>query len=81
MVGVTGFEPATSCSQSKCSTKLSYTPIRIGKEGPVFGLREKSPILTCPSVSGDHQPPIMVQLAQCLQELLNTYSGIDAMVK
>ena len=26
MVGVAGFEPATSCSQSKCSTKLSYTP-------------------------------------------------------
>ncbi len=26
MVGVTGFEPATSCSQSKHSTGLSYTP-------------------------------------------------------
>lgn len=25
-IGVTGFEPATSCSQSKRSTKLSYTP-------------------------------------------------------
>src|SRR5699024_9438218 len=25
-VGVTGFEPATSRSQSGCSTKLSYTP-------------------------------------------------------
>jgi hypothetical protein len=26
VVGVTGFEPATSCSQSKHSTGLSYTP-------------------------------------------------------
>ena len=28
MVGATGFEPATSCSQSKCSTRLSYAPTR-----------------------------------------------------
>ena len=27
MVGATGFEPATSCSQSKCSTGLSYAPL------------------------------------------------------
>ena len=26
MVGVTGFEPATLCSQSRCATKLRYTP-------------------------------------------------------
>ena len=26
MVGATGFEPATPCSQSRCSTKLSYAP-------------------------------------------------------
>lgn len=25
-VGVTGFEPATSCPQSRRTTKLSYTP-------------------------------------------------------
>ena len=25
-IGVTGFEPAASCSQSRRSTKLSYTP-------------------------------------------------------
>ena len=30
MVGATGFEPATSCSQSKCSTKLSYAPFLNG---------------------------------------------------
>lgn len=29
MVGVAGFEPTTSCSQSKRSTRLSYTPIRL----------------------------------------------------
>src|SRR5438132_1236492 len=27
MVGVTGFEPATSWSQTRRSTKLSYTPL------------------------------------------------------
>ena len=28
MVGVTRIERATSCSQSKCSTRLSYTPLK-----------------------------------------------------
>src|SRR4029079_9869871 len=28
MVGATGFEPATSWSQTKCSTRLSYAPTR-----------------------------------------------------
>ena len=27
MVGKTGFEPATLCSQSRCATKLRYFPI------------------------------------------------------
>lgn len=27
MVGVAGFEPATTCSQSKCATRLRYTPL------------------------------------------------------
>ena len=27
MVGIAGFEPATSCSQSKRDTKLRYIPI------------------------------------------------------
>ena len=26
LVGATGFEPATPCSQSRCSTRLSYAP-------------------------------------------------------
>ena len=29
-VGVTGFEPATSCSQSRRATKLRYTPVHDG---------------------------------------------------
>ncbi len=40
MVGTTGFEPATSCSQSKCSTRLSYVPNRNSftvRCGPVPG--------------------------------------------
>src|SRR6266496_540355 len=31
VVGATGFEPATSCSQSKCSTRLSYAPTQAAK--------------------------------------------------
>ena len=30
MVGKTGFEPATSCSQSRRSTRLSYFPYKKG---------------------------------------------------
>ena len=29
LVGVTGFEPATLCSQSRCATKLRYTPMDV----------------------------------------------------
>ena len=32
MVGMTGFEPATSWSQTKHSTKLNYIPIGRGSE-------------------------------------------------
>ena len=31
MVGMTGFEPATSCSQSRRATKLRYIPVFAGK--------------------------------------------------
>ena len=31
LVGVTGLEPTTSCSLSKHSSHLSYTPVRIVK--------------------------------------------------
>ena len=39
MVGTTGFEPATSWSQTKCSTRLSYVPdpIRMRSESAVHG--------------------------------------------
>ena len=42
MVGVTGFEPATSWSQTRRSTKLSYTPqfpraLRFRKGGHLVG--------------------------------------------
>ena len=33
MVGVTGFEPATTCTPSKCPTRLGHTPI---KEHPKY---------------------------------------------
>ena len=32
-IGVTGFEPATSCSQSRRATKLRYTPKHIHFKG------------------------------------------------
>lgn len=33
VVGVAGIEPTTSCSQSKRSTRLSYTPMLVGRVG------------------------------------------------
>ena len=33
MVEKTGFEPATPWSQTKCSTKLSYFPIKMHPRG------------------------------------------------
>ena len=38
MVGATGFEPATPCSQSRCATKLRYAPTekeKLQEEGSV----------------------------------------------
>jgi len=29
MVGETGFEPATLCSQSRCATRLRYSPTHV----------------------------------------------------
>ena len=38
VVGVTGFEPATSWSQTRRSTKLSYTPLtRVTYHAPAQG--------------------------------------------
>jgi hypothetical protein len=34
MVGETGFEPATPCTQNKCATKLRHSPVsNYGAEG------------------------------------------------
>ena len=33
LVGATGFEPATPCSQSRCATGLRYTPFSAAKIG------------------------------------------------
>ncbi len=30
VVGLAGFEPTTLCSQSRCATKLRYSPTRPG---------------------------------------------------
>ena len=38
MVGETGFEPATPCSQSRCATKLRYSPFRPGDTTPSHGV-------------------------------------------
>ncbi len=34
VVGVEGFEPPTSCSQSRCATRLRHTPNDQGRGGP-----------------------------------------------
>ena len=44
MVGETGFEPATLCSQSRCATRLRYSPtptagLTIMLDHPPDGLR------------------------------------------
>src|SRR5699024_11003986 len=36
LVGVTGFEPVTYCSQSSCATRLRYTPI--SQAGQYYGI-------------------------------------------
>lgn len=38
LVGVEGFEPPTSCSQSRRATRLRYTPISWSKQ-PTFYLK------------------------------------------
>ena len=48
MVGKTGFEPATSWSQTKRSTKLSYFPIKrikLFKNGAPKRIRTPNPLI------------------------------------
>ncbi len=40
-VGVRGFEPPTPCSQSRCATRLRYTPIVVGKQTAGYGITER----------------------------------------
>lgn len=42
-VGVEGFEPPTSCSQSKCATRLRYTPPRITSQRGILRSNGASP--------------------------------------
>ena len=35
MVGVEGFEPTTPCSQSRCATRLRYTPSGTSRQAPL----------------------------------------------
>src|SRR5688572_4840766 len=41
LVGVEGFEPPTSCSQSKCATRLRYTP-HVKSDRPLSGANVRS---------------------------------------
>src|SRR5215469_8061680 len=52
MVGATRFELATPCSQSRCSTRLSYAP----KAGICYTLRRKS-ARTAPVNEAPHDRP------------------------
>ena len=42
MVGETGFEPATLCSQSRCATRLRYSPMTT-REGTLRGIELVGP--------------------------------------
>jgi hypothetical protein len=49
-VGETGFEPATLCSQSRCATRLRYSPIqqyRVRESNPSYQLER---LVTSPGV-------------------------------
>ncbi len=43
LVGVEGFEPPTSCSQSKRATRLRYTPIFCGTPKPGDRIETRRP--------------------------------------
>ncbi len=48
LVGVTGLEPTTSCSLSKHSSHLSYTPVRVVKGiFPLVGVAGLEPTASC----------------------------------
>src|SRR5215203_5172618 len=70
MVGAAGFEPATLCSQSRCATRLRYTP-------PV-GLRNGS---RPPASRSIHPAPRQASGLACgpKKRMLDLVSGFDAL--
>ena len=56
MVGVAGFEPATSCSQSRRATKLRHTPIRGGHPHPRCIIHNRARFASVASDRGDSPP-------------------------
>src|SRR5260221_403809 len=57
MVGATGFEPATSWSQTKCSTRLSYAPTKVVRNTRITP--RPSNAFLCPSrCSADFQSAV-----------------------
>ena len=62
MVGMTGFEPATSCSQSRRATKLRYIPVFPGKvpsiTKDIIHIRSSAVKLRprCPQSGGESSP-------------------------
>src|SRR3954468_20114086 len=62
MVGATGFEPATLCSQSRCATRLRYAPT----------LKMLDLTANLAQVAGPRPWPPGVKLLQKLEELYVT---------
>ena len=51
MVGLTGFEPATSCSQSRRATKLRYSPMCQTAQSPIIRKAKTSTTRHCYSIA------------------------------
>ena len=66
LVGMTGFEPAASCSQSRRSTKLSHIPIDFGYNITVFNLCQRK--FFC--LINNNSSPATYLLLQCNYDLL-----------
>ncbi len=52
LVGVEGFEPPTTCSQSKCATRLRYTPSGLSKARANYTLPRPEP-RNAPAIAGN----------------------------
>ena len=71
MVGETGFEPATLCSQSRCATRLRYSPDRwcgrafAGRDRPLAALYGET-----------NQPALLVVLLSSLPLVVSTFTEL-----